>query len=155
MMLYLTTGMAGALDGLLGLAEGVREHLDGDQIALGYELDRARRGAPPPGSPTGQLHALMAAHDGDDSMWWVSFRNCVLGLPGENDPQDMPAQEATLICGLLAAIATDPYGGQEELTRLALSVSVCPLHLTDYASCFDDQNRECAAIRLIHPGHDT
>jgi hypothetical protein len=97
----------------------------------------------------------MDAHDGEDSMWWVSFRNCVLGLPGENDPQDMPAQEATLICGLLAAIATDPYGGQEELTRLALSLSLCPLHLTDYATCFDTPDPGCAAIRLIHPSHDT
>jgi hypothetical protein len=67
----------------------------------------------------------------------------------------MPAEEATRFCGLLAAIGTDPYGGQEELTRLALSMSVCPLHRTDYASCFDDQDPECGAIRLIHPSHDT
>jgi hypothetical protein len=53
MMLYLTPAMAGALDGLLSLAEGVREHLDGDQIALSHELDRARRAAPPPGSTPG------------------------------------------------------------------------------------------------------
>ncbi len=106
---------------------------------------------PPPGSPTGQLHALMDAHDGDDTLWWVSFRNCVMGLPGENDPGDMPAEEATRICGLLAAIATDPHGGQEELTRLALDLSLCPLHLTDYADCFDDQVGECEAIRRIWP----
>ena len=153
MMLHLTAALADALDGLLGLAENVNEHLDDDQLALSQALGRAHRDAPPPDSPTRQLHALMDAHDRDESMWWVAFRNCVLGLPEENE--DMPAEEAARICGMLAAIATDPHGGQEELTRLALSLSLCPLHLTDYARCFTDSDVECEAIRLIHPSHDT
>jgi len=44
---------------------------------------------------------------------------------------------------------------REELTELALSLSLCPLHLIDYAICFDDQTDDCAAIRIIHPSHDT
>jgi hypothetical protein len=44
---------------------------------------------------------------------------------------------------------------REELTELALSMSLCPLHLCDYAICFDDEDPECAQIREIHPGHDT
>lgn len=41
------------------------------------------------------------------------------------------------------------------LTEIALALSLCPLHLCDYAICFDDENDECATIRLIHPSHDT
>jgi hypothetical protein len=154
-ILRLPPALADALDGLLGLAESVNEHLDDGQAALGEILSRARRDAPPPDSPAGQLQALLDAHAGDDSAWWVSFRNCVIGLPADNDTGDMAAAEAVRICGLIAAIAADRCGGREELTRLALSLSLCPLHLTDYASCFDDQNPGCAAIRLIHPDHDS
>ena len=44
---------------------------------------------------------------------------------------------------------------REEITELALSLSLCPIHLIDYAICFDDENAECAQVRLIHPSHDT
>jgi hypothetical protein len=43
----------------------------------------------------------------------------------------------------------------EELTRLALSPSLWPLHNTDYANCLDDSVHGCEAIGLIHPSHDT
>lgn len=44
---------------------------------------------------------------------------------------------------------------RESLTELALEHSLCPLHLCDYAICFDDERDECSAIRTIHPSHDT
>lgn len=44
---------------------------------------------------------------------------------------------------------------RETITELALEDSLCPMHFGDYASCFDDDEAECAAIRTIHPGHDT
>lgn len=44
---------------------------------------------------------------------------------------------------------------REELTELALSMSLCPIHLVDYAICFDDEDTECRQVRRIHPGHDT
>lgn len=47
------------------------------------------------------------------------------------------------------------YGAREQLTEVALALSLCPLHLRDYAICFDDEDPECAAIRAVHPGHDT
>lgn len=40
-------------------------------------------------------------------------------------------------------------------TELALAESLCPMHFIDYAICFDDNDPECAAIRHIHPSHDT
>jgi hypothetical protein len=51
-------------------------------------------------------------------------------------------------------IHPDP-GMRELLTDTALDLSLCPLHLVDYAICFDDENPECASIRTIHPSHDT
>lgn len=44
---------------------------------------------------------------------------------------------------------------REELTELALADSLCPLHLVDYAICFDDEDPACSAIRTVWPGHDT
>lgn len=44
---------------------------------------------------------------------------------------------------------------REKLTAELLAESLCPLHRVDYAICFDDQNLECAAIRTIHPSHDS
>lgn len=44
---------------------------------------------------------------------------------------------------------------RDTLTDIALSLSLCPMHLCDYAICFDDDDADCAPIRLIHPSHDT
>lgn len=46
-----------------------------------------------------------------------------------------------------------PY--RDELSTLALSMSLCPMHLCDYASCFDDDDDECSQIRAMFPSHDT
>ncbi len=50
---------------------------------------------------------------------------------------------------------SNEFAAPEVLTELALSLSLCPLHLIDYAICFDDQYEECRAIREVHPSHDT
>ena len=50
---------------------------------------------------------------------------------------------------------SDKYQAPEALTETALSLSLCPLHLIDYAICFDDQREACQAIREVHPSHDT
>jgi hypothetical protein len=44
---------------------------------------------------------------------------------------------------------------REDLTQILLSLSLCPLHMIDYAICFDDRTAECNSIRHIHPNHDT
>lgn len=50
----------------------------------------------------------------------------------------------------------DSWGmGREELTDIALSLSLCPVHFIDYAICFDDQPLECEVVREVHPTHDT
>jgi hypothetical protein len=44
---------------------------------------------------------------------------------------------------------------RHRLSDLLLSYSLCPMHHTDYAICFDDENPECATIRAYFPSHDT
>ena len=51
-------------------------------------------------------------------------------------------------------LLNDPFA-TDDLTNLLLSLSLCPMHRIDYAICFDDESPECAAIRMIHPNHDT
>jgi hypothetical protein len=43
---------------------------------------------------------------------------------------------------------------RELLTRACLDLSVCPVHLVDYMICFDDDDPECAIVRMIHPTRD-
>jgi hypothetical protein len=44
---------------------------------------------------------------------------------------------------------------RDDLTTMRLAYSICPMHACDYAICFDDDEPECAAIRAMHPSHDT
>lgn len=43
----------------------------------------------------------------------------------------------------------------DALARLRLDYSLCPMHACDYAICFDDNDPECAQLRIDHPEHDT
>lgn len=49
----------------------------------------------------------------------------------------------------------DPIPHRELLTELALGLSLCPVHLRDYAICFDDEEPSCRKVRAIHPQHDS
>lgn len=50
-----------------------------------------------------------------------------------------------------------PYdeSARQSLSLLALDYSLCPLHMIDYAICFDDNDPDCAQIRAYFPNHDT
>lgn len=92
------------------------------------------------------------------------------------DPADYDTDLATyaIIAELLESLFSDDRTEREQLTELALNLSLCPIHFHDYAICFDDATcaetleptdpalasaldytAECAQIRLIHPLHDT
>lgn len=43
----------------------------------------------------------------------------------------------------------------QNLSLMRLAYSLCPLHGCDYASCFDDDDEDCAEIRQCFPDHDT
>ena len=46
--------------------------------------------------------------------------------------------------------------GRDEVSRLAIEQSLCPVHFVDWAICFDDNNVGCTQVRAIFPhGHDT
>jgi hypothetical protein len=75
-----------------------------------------------------------------------------------DDTDAMPIADAFHNIDALRAtcrdLLDDPHN-RETLTDIALALSLCPMHLIDYAICFDDDDAECAAIRIIHPSHDT
>lgn len=71
------------------------------------------------------------------------------------DPTDAPDYAYDTMRALLATIDAYPYS-RDDLTKLLLDNSLCPLHAIDFAICFDDDDTECAAIRTIYPhSHDT
>jgi len=72
---------------------------------------------------------------------------------GYGDLDDAIVLELRDLVVRLLELQTD--ASREAVTELALGFSLCPLHLHDYAICFDDDEPECEAIRAIHPGHDT
>lgn len=77
--------------------------------------------------------------------------------PTHNDSplDDAPDYAYATMRALLRTIDAYPYS-RDDLTKLLLDNSLCPLHAIDFAICFDDDDTECAAIRTIYPySHDT
>lgn len=64
---------------------------------------------------------------------------------------DITRDDLRALSRLIELLSAD----RELLTTLLLDHSLCPLHRIDYAICFDDDNADCAAIRTIHPAHDS
>jgi len=69
-------------------------------------------------------------------------------------PDAIPQHEYDFMRDLLITIRFDKFSIQF-LSMLALEQSLCPMHLIDYAACFDDDDSECATIRAFFPNHDT
>jgi hypothetical protein len=72
----------------------------------------------------------------------------------DDDPYRIADALHAALRDALLTLTASPYH-RDDLTKLALDNSLCPMHFCDYAICFDDDDDECAAIRLIHPSHDT
>lgn len=68
-------------------------------------------------------------------------------IPPTDLPNAMPYLDA--IADAHANLTT------HQRSLLRLDASLCPMHACDYASCFDDDDPECAAIRDAFPDHDT
>lgn len=83
-------------------------------------------------------------------------RNAMPSDPNSTDPFPLDADLDTynFIRSLLHNIDAAPYM-TDAMTALLLDNSLCPMHAIDYAICFDDDDPDCAAIRAIHPSHDT
>ena len=69
-------------------------------------------------------------------------------------PLDAPDFIYDFIRACLALIDAADYQ-TDRMTAMLLDNSLCPMHAIDYAICFDDDDPDCAAIRAIHPSHDT
>lgn len=107
---------------------------------------------------TTALAAINLLIDADDDRAAAALRDLLIDRDAapidspHND--DAPATIYDAIRALLSIIDADPYS-TELMTSLLLDHSLCPMHAIDYAICFDDDEPACAAIRTIHPSHDT
>jgi hypothetical protein len=74
----------------------------------------------------------------------------------DNDPFPLDAPDFIYdaLRALLRLIDDADYM-TDRMTAMLLDNSLCPMHAIDYAICFDDDDPDCAAIRAIHPSHDT
>jgi hypothetical protein len=100
------------------------------------------------------IRSLLIDIDSPDDELLDDLREC-------NDPiDDETLHNINALRETCRDLLNDPHN-RELLTDTALALSLCPLHLHDYAICFDDAAcdieyaDECAAIRTIHPSHDT
>jgi hypothetical protein len=105
--------------------------------------------------------------DNDPTQAWGTLRSILLNFPDdldtaecdEYDNADAFAQLLPLCRRAAETLKTgeswEIRGIRENLTEFALQLSLCPIHLIDYAICFDDNNDECAQVRMIHPSYDT
>lgn len=74
----------------------------------------------------------------------------------EEDQRAMSVTDIAEIVEAVHALTIYKYGGRDKLSDVAMSLSLCPLHMIDWAICFDDETPECSQIREIFPhGHDT
>lgn len=94
--------------------------------------------------------AFAARNDCRHDLRQRDFRDLLIDRTDINLSSDCPE----LLRDLLTALIHAPYS-TELLTAYALDNSLCPMHNIDYAICFDDDDPDCAAIRTIHPSHDT
>lgn len=95
-----------------------------------------------------------------DSPDWV--RNEIWGKPWDEfscfdhgERQALDDDELMTILKGLHILFHHEYS-KDNLSQLAMSFSLCPMHFVDWAICFDDENPECEQIRTIFPhSHDT
>ena len=70
------------------------------------------------------------------------------------DEEDQRALSVTDIAYIVEAVDTlkgYEYGGRDKLSDVAMNLSLCPLHMIDWAICFDDARATCYQIREIFP----
>lgn len=93
-----------------------------------------------PNDALARIDALLA----DDSLdAFLTIIDCITES-ADNSPL------AHEIDSLLTIMRTD----HSAFSAFLLSLSICPIHETDYAICFDDDDDECAQLRNAFPSHD-
>jgi hypothetical protein len=93
----------------------------------------------------------------DDSDSAMIIRALMIDLDESNDELLALAELPISIPNIddLRTTTHELHDDRDLLTHAALALSLCPLHLIDYAICFDDDDPDCLQIRIIHPSHDT
>lgn len=107
-------------------------------------------------APLDAIYAAISALDAiTDDYASLAIRDAIINDPSDSElsalaaDYDLRAADIAPILILIRALSRD------DLSILALSFSLCPLHLHDYAICFDDDDINCQTIRAIFPSHDS
>lgn len=94
--------------------------------------------------------------DDDHDIALTDIRTMLIAAPftSDADINECTGNDRYTMRDALLFLMNDEYSTQY-ISELALSLSLCPMHLIDYAICFDDENDDCRAIRDLFPDHDT
>lgn len=107
------------------------------------------------------LENLRAILEKDDDAAWSTVRGCLIALSYDADvtvlderdfDADCSEQDRLEIVNAICALWASRYH-RDDLSILAMSFSLCPMHFVDWAICFDDQDPDCSQIRDIFPTH--
>jgi hypothetical protein len=90
-----------------------------------------------------------------DDAFAADIRNMIIMLDDDDDTI-LDECESDRILDLRRCLIALRSMTRDALTMRCLAESLCPLHRIDFAICFDDDDPDCAQIRMIFPdSHDT
>ena len=75
-----------------------------------------------------------------------------MGICSDWGHRHLKPEHAQRILDDLATIWAYPFF-RDDLSEIAMGLSLCPMHFIDWAACFDDDEPSCAQIRAIFPYH--
>lgn len=113
-------------------------------------------------NPINEINDLLA-HD-SESRASSTMRSLLLDAPDFDTPLDdlidddfdtTPEIAHALRTALISLYADKTPTAIDFISQNALALSLCPMHLCDYAICFDDDDADCSQIRQCFPLHDT
>jgi len=111
-----------------------------------------------------ELNALTTCNDPDPyhaddaaDLNAYALRDLLLDINDDNahDAPDFDTMRDHLLALHEHAALPHDESARQSLSLLALDNSLCPMHMIDYAICFDDDDPDCAMIRAFFPSHDT
>lgn len=121
-----------------------------EQIDKAVRFDFTTWGKP----KAAELDNLTIDHD-----FTSDIRNLLIEYPYDktfNLREFLENCESTRYIDLARAYEVISSLGRDELSKLAMDYSLCPMHFVDWAICFDDEDPGCNQIRQVFPhGHDT
>jgi hypothetical protein len=127
-----------------GMVVGVRRSLEGTKVVLENHSAEYWRAE----NALSALRDLMISIGNDESLSDAE-------LDEVSEATEAARKDVGALYVALRVVFEDEYS-RDEVTEMAMSMSLCPIHFVDWAICFDDEDPECDQVRAIFPHcHDT